>query len=444
MKILLSAYACNSTLGGEGGHGFHWLWETAALGHEVWCLTTPYNQNNLEQLLRERAADPTAARIHVVYVPVPPLFDYLERWQFGVYAHYIAWQRCAWRVARPLDQAHDFDLVHHVTFNSLQMASWLWRLHKPLLLGPLGGGMRAPAALRRYLPGWFKTETLRNAVSQLLITFDPNVRQSLRHAALVLAANGETATLARQLGARQVRLAMSTGQPADFFPAAYPPRPPLAGRPLRILWLARLFGRKGLALVLDALGRVDKRVPFHLDILGDGPLGPLVPGWIAAAGLTDRVSWHGRVAHEHVREAYLSHDLFMLCSLRDTFATQYIEAMALGLPILTLDHHGATDFIPDEAGFKVPVQSAEATASALARAVEHLYAHPAELTRRGRASFAYASQFSWPRLVASLHRGVAAAVPALAGLAPLPDTPPQPEPTAPLVLQRPYSSAPSA
>ncbi|HEX8506766.1 MAG TPA: glycosyltransferase family 4 protein [Hymenobacter sp.] len=418
MRALLSAYACDPSKGSEESHGFNWLWETAALGHEVWCLTTPRGRTNLDKLLADRAADPVAARIHPVYVAVPPAVDYLYRWQFGVYVHYMAWQRQAWRAARSLDQRVDFDLVHHVTYNSLQMASWLWRLQKPLLLGPLGVGMRAPASLRKYLPGWFKTETMRNVVGKLLTTFDPNVRQSLRRAALVFAANRETAALARQLGATQVELAMSTAQPPSFFSAAYQPRAPLAGRELRILWLARVYPRKGLHLVLDALGRVDKRVKFHLDIMGDGPVGHLVPGWIAEAGLQDRVTWHGRVPYSAIREAYLSHDLFMLCSLRDTYASQYIESMALGLPILTLNHHGATDFIPDDTGVKVPVLSAEATANALARAVEHLYHHPEELVGRGRASFAFARQYSWPQLVTELHRRAAAASPLLASLAP--------------------------
>ncbi|WP_375434409.1 glycosyltransferase family 4 protein [uncultured Hymenobacter sp.] len=417
MKILLSAYACDPDQGSEEGNGFNWLWETAALGHEVWCLTTPRGRLNLEKRLTEHATDPTAARIHPVYVTVPPSIDYLYRWQFGVYLHYLAWQRSAWQAAQQLNAQVDFDLVHHVTYNSLQMASWLWRLKKPLLLGPLGGGMQAPASLRRYLPGWFKTETMRNVISQLLVTFDPNVRQSLRHAALVFTANRETDSLARQLGARQTKLAMSVALPATFFPTQYPPRPALAGRELRILWLARLFPRKGLPLVLDALAQVNPRVKFHLDIMGDGPVGPLVPSWIAAANLQDRVTWHGRVPYSAVRNAYLSHDLFMLCSLRDTYAGQYMESMALGLPILTLDHHGATDFIPDAAGIKVAVESAEATTAALARAVEHLYDHPAELERLGRNSFTFAAQYCWPKLVAGLHQQAAALAPELAALA---------------------------
>lgn len=416
MNLLLSAYACDPTRGSEEGTGFHWLWQAATLGHEVWCLTTPRGRTRLQERLAERAADPAAGRIHLVFVTVPPAVEFLYRWQLGVYLHYVAWQYRAWRAARRLDAEVNFGAVHHVTYNSLQMASWLWRLKKPLLLGPLGGGMTAPAVLRRYLPNWFKTETVRTAISRLLIAFDPNVRQSLRHASLVLAANGDTATLARRLGAPRVELAMSAALPDSYFPAAYAPRPPLAGRELRILWLARLFPRKGLQLVLDALGQVDPRVKFHLDVMGDGPVGPLVPGWIAAAGLQDRVTWHGSVPYEATRNAYLGHDLFMLCSLRDTYANQYLEAMALGLPILTLNHHGAADFIPAAAGLKVPVRSANETTGALARAVEHFHDHPAVLEQMGRAGFAYAAQFAVSKLVAGLYQRAAAAAPALAGL----------------------------
>ena len=417
MKLLLSAYACNPNRGSEEGNGFNWLWESAALGHEVLCLTTPRGQADLTKLLADRAADPIAQRIHPVYITVPKLVDFAYRWQPGVYLHYIVWQYRAWRAARQLDAQVNFGVVHHVTYNSLQMASWLWRLKKPLLLGPLGGGMVAPDSLRRYLPDWFKTETVRNVISSLLTTFDPNVRQSMRHAALVLTANSDTAALARTLGAGKVALTMSAALPESFATTDYVPRPALAGRELRILWLARIYPRKGLHLTLAALGQVDKRVKFHLDIMGDGPSGHLVPGWIAEAGLQDRVTWHGSVPYATTRAAYLSHDLFMLCSLRDTYANQYLEAMALGLPILTLDHHGAADFIPAAAGVKVPVQSAEATTAALARAVEHLYDHPAELADMGRAGIDFASNYTLKKMVAGLYQQAAELAPELAGLA---------------------------
>lgn len=402
MRILLSAYACDPTHGGEGGNGFNWAWELAARGHEVHCFTTVWGREHIVAHLERHKHEVAVAHLHFVFVAVPAWVEFLYRWQFGVYLHYMVWQFLAWRAARPLNKRAPFDLVHHATFGSLQFASWLWRLQRPLIFGPVGGGQVAPRQLRCYLPDWFKTETLRNAISWLLVTFDPNVRQTLQRATVVLAANRETAVMARRLGARHVELAMSTALPLSYLPPAYPARAPLAGRELRILWLARLFPRKGLHLVLEALGRVHQRVPFHLDIYGDGPMADALPGWIADAGLQDRVTWHGNAPYPQVRAAYLSHDLFMLCSLRDSYAAQYLEAMATGLPILTLDHHGATDFIPDEAGIKIPVQTPDATANGLACAIEYLHDHPGQLVRMGQAGFVYARQHSWPALVEGL------------------------------------------
>ena len=49
---------------------------------------------------------------------------------------------------------------------------------------------------------------------------------------------------------------------------------------------------------------------------------------------------------------------------------------------------------------------------------QHLADAAEELVRRGQTGFAFASQYSWPQLVAGLHRRAAAAAPELAGLAP--------------------------
>ncbi|GAB2955564.1 hypothetical protein GCM10027048_21730 [Hymenobacter coalescens] len=394
MNVLLSAYACNPQQGGEGGNGFHWAWELATQGHRVWCLTTEFERKDLTPYLAARATDPTAARIEVVYVAVAAWVQFLYRWQFGVYLHYLVWQYQAWRTARVLDRTADFSLVHHATYGSLQMGSWLWRLGKPLVFGPVGGGQRAPKAFRRYMPGWFKTETLRDFIGWALISFDPNVRQTMRHAAVVLAGNRETAQMARRLGARRVELFLDTGLPESFYGQHFQERG--AHPELRLLWLARLYPRKALPLVLEALAQVAPAVRFHLTVIGNGPMGPLVPGWIRQYGLEDRVTWRGEVPWTQIREELLSHDVFLFGSLRDSFASQFLEAMACGLPIITLDHQGARDFIPLSAAVKVPVTSPEETSAALARAVEQLAASPIRRAAMGRAAYQFALTQTWP------------------------------------------------
>ncbi|GAB3823427.1 glycosyltransferase family 4 protein [Hymenobacter jeollabukensis] len=426
MNVLLSAYACNPRHGGEGGNGFHWAWEHAQQGHEVWCLTTEFERADLDSYLAEHAHAPIAQRLHVVYVAVAAWVQFLYRWQFGVYVHYLVWQHMAWRRARQLDRAVDFDLVHHATYGSLQMGSELWRLGKPLIFGPVGGGQQAPKAFRRYMPGWFKTETMRDAIGGLLMTLSPNARQTVRHAALVLAGNRETAALARRLGAQRVELFLDTGLPESFYGRQYVERRP--GPELRLLWLARLYPRKALPLVLEALAQVAPAVRFHLTVIGDGPMGPLVPGWIAQYGLTDRVTWRGEVPWPLIQGEMLAHDVFLFGSLRDSFASQFLEAMACGLPIITLNHQGARDFIPDSAAIKVPVTTPEVTSAALARAVEQLAAAPLRRAAMGRAGYEYALTQTWPARAARFRTLLAALPLRLPQPEPLPTRMPAPTP----------------
>jgi glycosyltransferase involved in cell wall biosynthesis len=331
--------------------------------------------------------------MHIEYVQVPKVVDYLYRWQFGVYLHYIVWQFMAWRTALRLTKQVNFDLVHHASYGSLQMASWLWRLGLPMVIGPLGGGQRAPAAFKSYVPDWFKTETLRDAIAWLLTTFDPNVRKSLQHAKLVLTTNTETATKVRQLGGTQIQMFVDSGLPEGFLPAKFPVRP--QGEVLRILWLGRLVTRKALPLVLEALGQVNTRVPFHLTIVGDGVLGPQLPELIRHNGLEGRVTWTGTLPWTEVHAMYLSHDVFMFASLRDSFAMQLLEAMGAGLPIITLDHQGARDFIPTAAALKAPVTTPAETVAALAQAVEYCYDNPAQRVAMGQVGYAFACTQTW-------------------------------------------------
>ncbi|GAA3926414.1 glycosyltransferase [Hymenobacter algoricola] len=394
MNVLLSVYACNPAHGGEDGNGFHWAWEMARRGHSVWCLTTPPNRADIAEFQARHADDPDARRLHFTFIQVAPLFQFLYRWQFGVYLHYMVWQFVAWRRARKMDRTIHFDLVHHATYSSLKMGSWLWRLGKPMIYGPVGGAQKAPVAFRRYLPGWFRTETLRTAFTWVLTTFDLNLHQNLRHATLVLASNDESAALARRLGAKRVELFLDTGLPEAFHAVSCPVR--LSQPVLQLLWVGRLYPNKALPLVLDALAQVDPWIPFHLTVLGDGPMEHLVPGWIEEYGLQGRVTWRGRVPWTEVHDCMVSHDVFIFGSLRDSFASQFMEAMATGLPIITLNHQGARTFLPAAAAIKVPVTQPEETTAAMARAVEYLYNHPTERLAMGRAGYEFAHLQTWP------------------------------------------------
>ncbi|WP_187262372.1 glycosyltransferase family 4 protein [Pontibacter beigongshangensis] len=389
MKLLLSAYACEPNRGTELGNGWNWALNTAKMGHEVWCLTTIEGKENILAEV-ERLALPN---LHIVFVEVPAWVQKTFEYHLGFYIHYMYWQEQAYKTARQLDQELNFDLVHHVTIGSLQLGTALWRLNKPLIFGPAGGGQEAPKAFKKYFYSWWKMEVVRSWISRLLLTFNPNVRQAMRHASLVLTTNEDTYNMAKVNGARNAQMFLDTSLPESFYPPAYPVRAP--AEELKIVWVGRLFARKGLPLVMEALGQVRPDVPFKLIILGDGQMHDYVPQWVEQYNLQGKVVWKGQVPWEEVKRAYTESDLFMFCSLRDSSAAQFLEAMAYGLPIVTLDLHGGKNLVPDEAGIKVPATAPVETVSALAAAVEKLYDNPALRERMGRHGYSFAKTQTW-------------------------------------------------
>ncbi len=205
------------------------------------------------------------------------------------------------------------------------------------------------------------------------------------------------------MGCPDARLFLDAGLPDDFFADAARAFPSWEGAPLRILWVGRLLPRKGLRLTLDILARV--RVPFTLTILGSGMAEEEVRAQIRERGLEQQVLWKPeRVPWEEVRRAYAAHDCLLFNSLRDSFGAQLLEAMAAGLPIVCLATSGARDFVPQAAGIKVPVHSAEQVVADMAAAIERFAAAPPALrSRMSAAALDAARNHSWRKRAACAH-----------------------------------------
>jgi glycosyltransferase involved in cell wall biosynthesis len=64
--------------------------------------------------------------------------------------------------------------------------------------------------------------------------------------------------------------------------------------PYRLLFVGRLVEAKGVDVLLDACVRLrDEGVPFHLDIVGDGPERGMLEERARDSRLADRVTFHG-------------------------------------------------------------------------------------------------------------------------------------------------------
>jgi glycosyltransferase involved in cell wall biosynthesis len=151
------------------------------------------------------------------------------------------------------------------------------------------------------------------------------------------------------------------------------------------------------------------KFPVKLTIVGDGPMGSKLKKLLKEPLLKKRVEWWGQVPWLNVRESYISSDAFLFTSLRDSCPAQLLEAMAFGLPIITLNHHGPRDLVPNSAGIKVEIGSLATTVERLANGVEHLYKFPEQRVAMGRIGYEFAKQHKWShkaKLISKLYRHV--------------------------------------
>ncbi|MEA5573948.1 glycosyltransferase, partial [Calothrix sp. UHCC 0171] len=347
MKILISAYACLPNRTRDEGFGWYCSSELAKLGYEIWVLTASFNKAKIEATL----TDNPIHNLHFIYVEHPTWFNSLMYHVFGRDSsnyHYLVWQYYAYKVALRLDKEQNFDLIHHITIASLPCGSWLWRLQKPLIFGPAGGGQVASPVFKKYFLNEWRLEGIRTFITEKLLPLALPLRKTIKRTNLLLAANSDTIHLGHRLGAQRIELFLDTHLSEDYFCEEPPTR--AFSQELRLLWVGRLYPRKALLLALEALSKVNPSIPFKLTILGSGPQDCYVSSWTKELNIEDKVEHIHQVSWEEVRNKYLNSDVLLFTSMRDTFGSQLMEAMAQALPIICLNHQGARDFVPNNAG----------------------------------------------------------------------------------------------
>lgn len=396
-KIIISAYACIPDRGSEEGNGWYYSSLISKHGYQVWCLTRDVGKAEIVQKLQE-VPHPN---LTFVYVTVPKWIDKAYSYGLiGMYFHYLYWQWAALKAATKLTKKHQFDLVHHVSYTSLQLGSFLYKLKRPFIYGPVGGGQEAPENMRHYFKGYWMKEKMRSWVSNLMLRFNPGCYQSVRYADYVLAWNEDTRLMINALGREKAVEKEFGGVGQNFIPSEPICRP--AHKTMELVWVGRLMPRKALELSLHGFSKVDARLPIHLTVVGDGEMGQYMPEYIAQYKLKDRITWVGKVNYEEVKAYYEKADVFLFTSLRDTGPAQLMEAMAYSLPVVTLNLHGQAELVDDSTGIRVPVTDPETVASGLAKAISWMYYNEAKRVEMGMNAFHFAQRQNWETKVSHI------------------------------------------
>ncbi|HLI22402.1 MAG TPA: glycosyltransferase, partial [Stellaceae bacterium] len=203
------------------------------------------------------------------------------------------------------------------------------------------------------------------------------------------------------LPAARVRY-IANGIDADGF-AAGGTEPPLFARDqgeIIIGTVAPLRPEKNVARLVRVFARIDTARPTRLAIAGGGAQRAEIEALASSLGIADRVIFLGAV--EEPERALRLFDIFALSSNTEQMPMSVLEAMAVGLPVVSVDVGDVKAMLaPDNRRYVV----AKADEPAFAKALMDLAASPKRRSELGALNAIHVRRhYSWEAMVDAYDR----------------------------------------
>ena len=137
--------------------------------------------------------------------------------------------------------------------------------------------------------------------------------------------------------------------PLGIYPNAHPNKTrqdlDLPGDKFVFVTIGRLVKRKNLEDLLHIFRDVEKTVPSILLVIGDGPEKDNIRNLAIQLGIHDAVRLLGRVSDEEKFQYLTASDVYLSTAIHEGFGIVFLEAMECGLPVISYDRGGQTDFL---------------------------------------------------------------------------------------------------
>ena len=162
-----------------------------------------------------------------------------------------------------------------------------------------------------------------------------------------------------------------------------------SGEPTKVLTIARLVEKKGVAFAIEAVAALlSKGEQIEYRVVGDGLLRGSLQQMIERMGVERQIKLLGWKTHEDVKRLLEESHVMVAPSLTSDGGDQegipnaIKEAMATGLPVISTFHSGIPELVTDGVmGLLVP----ERDADSLAGSLEYLIRHPEICSEMGLA-----------------------------------------------------------
>ena len=362
--------------------------------HKVIAITRENNQPLIDKYMAENP-DEVYANIRFVYFDTPYWMRFWKNGGRGAMLYYWMWQK---EVVEFIENKHfEFDIAHNLNFHNDWTPSYLWRLNKPVVWGPIG---HHPIIPSQYLSAYRWTNRLKEQLSwnvkSYFWKYSMSLNNTVKTADHIFCMNNSVAQVL-DLHANDYSIMPSVATEdfgcqkrdshAKFTLISVGRLVPLKGFDLTILAFARF---------MKTLNETDKS-NCELVIIGSGPERDLYVQMARENGVSAYVTFIDWIDRKDLLKWYEIASVFIFPS-HEGAGMVVSEAMSFGLPVICLNNSGPGEFIDATCGFAIELQGYEKTVSNLTVAISALHSN---LSLRDKMSAAarlrYETNFKWDK-----------------------------------------------
>lgn len=389
MNVLYIAYSCMPNKGSEEKIGWN-IPLASAKYNKVYVLTKEEHRSAIEAYLRENKVE----NIRFFYVDIPKVYKKLFR-GVAYFGRLNIWHKRALPVAKQICETEKIDLIHQITpieFRSIGDYGSIPGVK--FVCGPVGGGEFLPKAFWKDVGKYSFVEYIRKLLNyRFRNTF--RIQNKLAQCDYVFFANKETETfLAEFLDEIPHELYFDNGIDESELRATERVYIP-GNHKIVFLVAGRLAYRKGHKFLLDVLAQLPDDLEYECRILGEGPEMEKLKSLCSQYGLENRVLFFGRIPFSDMKKEYENADVFIMPSIRETTGAVLLEAMAKGLPVVTINQFGGPVLLDSTTGWLHDGNTREEYMDSLRDNLMACAACPEEAHRRGQNAVEVAKRHLW-------------------------------------------------
>lgn len=118
-------------------------------------------------------------------------------------------------------------------------------------------------------------------------------------------------------------------------------------------------------------GKYNSNVKLKLHLAGDGELLEEYRKMTKDLGIEGMVVFHGRLNRKELGDLMNTCDFLIVSSIKETFGSVLIEAMSVGIPVISTKCGGPEDFVNDKVGILVEPKSADAIEAGIRKMINN-------------------------------------------------------------------------